>query len=73
MREYTMMLDADPQGRRFTVTIPALPGCITQGRTKEQAMDRAREAIPLHLESMLAHDEEISDDVPEVQILRVAV
>jgi Uncharacterized conserved protein len=73
MREYTILLDPDPQGRGFTVTVPALPGCITQGRTKKQAVERAREAILLHLESMLAHGEPIPEDLPDVEILKVAV
>ncbi|ACL16572.1 type II toxin-antitoxin system HicB family antitoxin [Methanosphaerula palustris] len=29
---------------------PALPGCITQGRTKEEALTHAREAICLYLQ-----------------------
>jgi predicted RNase H-like HicB family nuclease len=73
MRECTIVLDPDPNGRGFTVTVPVLPGCITQGRTKKQAVERAREAILLLLESVLAHGEEIPGDVPDVQIQKVAV
>jgi predicted RNase H-like HicB family nuclease len=73
MREYTIILDPDSKGRGFTVTVPALPGCITQGRTREQAVDRAREAILLHIESLLADGESIPDDLPDVEILKVAV
>ena len=73
MREYTILLDPDPEGRGFTVRVPALPGCITQGRTKKQAIERAREAILLHLEAMLAHGEKIPDDLPSAEVLKVAV
>jgi predicted RNase H-like HicB family nuclease len=36
----------------YTVTVPALPGCVTQGRTKDEALKRAREAIQGYLESL---------------------
>jgi predicted RNase H-like HicB family nuclease len=34
----------------FTATVPALPGCISEGDTVEQAMANIREAIELYLE-----------------------
>lgn len=30
---YTVLLDPDPDGEGYTVNVPALPGCITEGRT----------------------------------------
>ncbi|MCR4336053.1 MAG: type II toxin-antitoxin system HicB family antitoxin [archaeon] len=38
----------------YTVTVPSLPGCISQGRTKKTAMKNIKEAIELHLESLAA-------------------
>jgi len=34
----------------FTVYVPSLPGCISEGDTKEEAMTNIREAIELYLE-----------------------
>ena len=34
----------------FTVLVPALPGCISEGRTREEAIKNIREAIELYLE-----------------------
>ncbi|HLD74905.1 MAG TPA: type II toxin-antitoxin system HicB family antitoxin [Bdellovibrionota bacterium] len=34
----------------FTVYVPALPGCISEGKTKEEALKNIREAIELYLE-----------------------
>jgi len=33
----------------FTVTVPSLPGCISQGRTKAEALKNIKEAIELHV------------------------
>ena len=35
----------------FVVTVPGLPGCITQGKTIEEATDNAKEAIEAYLEA----------------------
>ncbi len=36
----------------FWVEVPALPGCVSQGETKEDALNAVKEAISLHLESL---------------------
>ena len=38
----------------YTVNVPALPGCITEGDTVEEALANAREAIGLYIESLMA-------------------
>lgn len=35
----------------WVVTVPDLPGCVTQGRTKAEAMRNAREAIECHVQA----------------------
>ncbi len=35
----------------FVVTVPGLPGCITQGKTIDEATENAREAIEAYLEA----------------------
>ncbi len=34
----------------YTATVPSLPGCISEGDTKEEALNNIREAIELYLE-----------------------
>ena len=34
----------------YTVYVPSLPGCISEGETKEEALNNIREAIELYLE-----------------------
>ena len=68
MRKYTIILEADPEEGGYTVTVPALPGCVTQGETVEQCVERAREAIASYLASLMADGEPIPDDVRVAQV-----
>lgn len=54
MLNYQIQLSPEPEGG-FTVTVPALPGCITFGKTLDEATVMAQEAIELYLESLTAH------------------
>lgn len=65
MREYTVVLTPDPEDGGFTVTVPALPGCITEGDTLEEALAMAQDAIELYVESLIAHNEAVPNDIAE--------
>ena len=73
MREYTVVLDPDEKGRGYTVLVPALPGCITQGHTRAEALARAREAIAAYIASLEAEGEPVPEERRPVQVLKVAV
>ncbi len=34
----------------YTVYVPSLPGCISEGETKEEALKKIKEAIELYIE-----------------------
>jgi predicted RNase H-like HicB family nuclease len=36
----------------YTVIVPSLPGCISEGDTKEDAIENIKEAIELYMESV---------------------
>jgi predicted RNase H-like HicB family nuclease len=38
----------------YTVLVPLLPGCVSYGKTVEEATENSREAITLHLENLAA-------------------
>ena len=57
----------------YTVTVPSLPGIITQGKTKEEALKMAEEAITLHIEDMLAENEIIPLDFEDTVELEVKI
>ena len=63
MRHYTVVLTPDPEQGGYGVLVPALPGCFSQGRTVDEALANAREAILLHLRGMARDGEAIPDDV----------
>jgi predicted RNase H-like HicB family nuclease len=50
MSTFSVVVEQDAQGW-FVGYVPELPGCHTQGRTREQLLDRMKEAITLYLES----------------------
>ena len=49
----------------FVVTVPSLPGCISQGKTREEAMENIRDAIDGYLESLKKHNEPIPPAIDE--------
>lgn len=47
--ELTVVLELQEEGG-YTVYAPSLPGCVSQGETKEEALENIKEAIELYLE-----------------------
>lgn len=60
-RTYRVLLTPEDEGG-FSVSVPALPGCFTQGETIEEAMEMAKEAISLFVESLELEGEFVPDD-----------
>ncbi|HEY4504437.1 MAG TPA: type II toxin-antitoxin system HicB family antitoxin [Candidatus Paceibacterota bacterium] len=50
--EYVAVFEPDPKVGGFTVTIPALPGCISEGNTFEEALANINEAASLYLQTL---------------------
>ncbi|OGN04063.1 MAG: hypothetical protein A2831_02755 [Candidatus Yanofskybacteria bacterium RIFCSPHIGHO2_01_FULL_44_17] len=59
--QYTAIFEPDVRSGGFTVTIPSLPGCISEGDTFEEAADNIKEAAGLYLEVI----KEQKADIPE--------
>lgn len=47
---FVVVLEPDHEVGGFTVVVPALPGCFTQGDTVEECLARAQDAIATYLE-----------------------
>jgi antitoxin HicB len=65
---YTVVLEPDLEDGGYVVTVPDLPGCITQGDTLDEAIAMAKEAISLHIESLIA----LGKPVPQGHDLKAA-
>ncbi len=55
---YTILIEPAEEGG-YVVTVPRLPGCVTQGETLEEARAMAADAIEGYLESLSAHGDPI--------------
>lgn len=49
--KWKIILEKD-EDNWFTATVPSLPGCISQGKTRKEALKNIKEAIELHLECL---------------------
>jgi antitoxin HicB len=58
---YKILLHKEPEGS-YTVSVPALPGCITYGENVEHSLQMAKEAIELYIAELKDRGEEIPDD-----------
>lgn len=72
--QYTIILHPDEEQKGYTVTVPALPGCITEGDSIEQAIAMAKDAIHLYIESLIADGEPIPEEHehPQAIVINVA-
>lgn len=62
----TVHLEPSDEGG-FTATVPSLPGCISEGYSREEALSNIREAIELYLEPV-DDDAEFSPNVEQLEI-----
>ena len=68
--KYRVILEQDEDGV-FVAEVPALPGCISQGNTRAEALMNIQEAVEAYLESLKAHQEPIPPSIEEFnQLLR---
>lgn len=51
---YRVLIEQDEDGV-YVAEVPALPGCISQGKTRSEAIDNIKEAISGYLASLQDH------------------
>jgi antitoxin HicB len=62
--KYRVNITQDEDGV-FVAEVPNLPGCISQGSTRPEAIENIKEAIAGYLESLAAHGEPVPPSVTE--------
>ena len=62
--KYRVLIEEDEDGV-FVAEMPSLPGCISQGQTRAEALTNIKEAIAAYIESLEAHGEPVPPPVTE--------
>lgn len=65
--KYRIVIEEDENGM-FATECPALPGCISQGKTRKEALANIKDAIKGYLESLKKHNEPIPPSVYEEMV-----
>lgn len=65
---FTVIIERQPEGE-YLVSVPALPGCYTEGNTLEEARAMAADAIRAYCASLLKHGEPIPIEYAEEQFI----
>ncbi len=65
--KFRITVEPDEDGV-FVAECPALPGCISQGKTRDEAMVNIRDAIQGYLESLKKHGEPIPGEITEAVV-----
>jgi len=69
--KYRILIELDEDGV-FVVECPSLPGCISQGKTRKEALENIQDAIKGYLESLKKHNEPIPSPIEE-EIVEVLI
>ena len=69
--KFRVLIEEDEDGQ-FVATCPTLPGCVSQGQSRDEARANISDAISGYLESLRKHDEPIppaiTEEVVEVEL-----
>lgn len=68
--KYRVVLEQDEDGV-YVATCPTLPGCVSQGKTRDEALLNIREAIEAYVESLQKHGDAVPPGIDE-EIVEVA-
>jgi len=65
--KFRVILEPSEEGG-YTVIVPSLPGCVSEGNTREEALENIREAVELYLEPV-EDDTSFSPDSEQLEIV----
>lgn len=72
MGRFTIVLSRNPDGGRYSVTVPAMPGAITEADSREQAVTAVAEIMALWMEVSAEHGDHPLEETPELIAAQVA-
>ena len=62
--KYRVVIEQDEDGI-FVTECSSLPGCVSQGKTRQEALDNMKDAINGYLENLKKHNEPIPPSIEE--------
>ena len=68
---YRILIEQDEDGV-FVAECPSLPGCVSQGKSRKEALSNIQDAIKGYLESLEKHNEPIPPSISE-EIIEVTI
>ena len=71
-RKFAVRLEYDPEYGGYVVSVPSLPGCMSQGKTKEEALRNIEDAIEGYLQALADTGQPIPEGDDTVYLIEVA-
>jgi predicted RNase H-like HicB family nuclease len=65
--QYRVLIEPDEDGV-YVAEVPSLPGCISQGHTRAEALKNVKEVIAAYLESLKAHNEPVPPPISDIAL-----
>ena len=62
--KYRILIEQD-EDEMYVAECPSLPGCVSQGKTRSEAVDNIKDAIKGYLESLKKHNEPVPPSIEE--------
>lgn len=69
---YRVVIEQDEDGW-FVVTCPALPGCVSQGQSRAEALENMKDAVRLFVGSLRKHGDPVPSPSTDEEIIEVAM
>ena len=72
---FEIVIEKEPEDEGYSAYSPSLPGCFSNGKTIEDAKRNIREAVQLHVATLLSHHQPIPqlENMVHVEELTVGV
>ena len=67
MVKYRVIIEKDEDGV-LVARVPDLPGCATEGKTKQELMKNVKEAIQAYLEELKAHGDPVPVETVQISV-----
>ena len=68
LKQFQVILEKQEEGG-YVASVPSLPGCASQGETREEAIANIKEAISLYLEAL----RDLQRPLPQIEVCEVTV